>query len=427
MPTRTPSSSSFRFAIGLAAALAAAGCASSSGKQPGPGTPAPPPVQYDMEPIRIDATKGPAGLQIEAYDAPELFEQGDIALAEKRHDDAARLYAKLLHSFPDSRYSRPALYNLGLAHTGRHDWAAAVAAFQRLADKYPSHADARDALFQLGACHAELGNWSASGEVFARILERSDLTADDRIEAIARRGFAQFNLGDLDAAEITFRAVQTYRKRIESDERLGTDFYLAFSQYHLAHITHRRFQAIELRLPEAQMDRDLDEKARLLLQAQRGYIETIKLGNPAWASAAGFQAGSLYEELHDAFMRAPVPPELEGEAREVYMEELNKKIRVLLDKSMRIHRSNLLMIERLGANTDWAEKSRAAYAKLLKLLEPRLPGAAPAPTSRPDAAAASDSISPAPAVPPTPAPPRRAEPPAREEPADADSVRRQIL
>jgi tetratricopeptide (TPR) repeat protein len=381
-----------------------------------------------MDPIRIDATKGPAGLQLDAYDSPELFERAGAALSDKRFDDAVRLYAKLLHNFPDSREARPALYNLGLAQAGRQDWAAAISAFQQLVGKYPNHPDSRDALFQVGACYAEQSNWPSSAEVFARILERADLSADDRIEAIARRGFAQFNLGDLDSAEKTFRAVQAYRKKIENEERLSTDFYLAFSQYHLAHITHRRFQAVQLRLPEEQMDKDLDEKARLLLQAQRGYIETIKFGNPAWASAAGFQVGSLYEELYDAFMRAPVPPNLQGEARDVYLEELHKKIRVLLEKSMRWQRENLLMIERLGVNTDWAEKSKLAYAKLLRLLDPQValePGAA----SGASAVGGSDAKAPvAPSPPAAPeAPSRRAAPPVPESPSDADAVRRQIL
>jgi len=381
-------------------------------------------VKYDMDPIRIDATKGPAGMQIEAYDAPELFEQAGVALSDKRFDAAAKLYAKLLKGFPDSAYARPSLYNMGLAHIGSKNWAEAIDAFKGLIDKYPTHADARDSLFQLGACYAEQVNWPASAEVFARILERSDLSADDRIEALARRGFAQFNLGDLDTAEKTFRAVLSYRQKIENEERLATDFYLAFSQYHLAQISHQRFQAVKLRLPEAQMDKDLDQKASLLLQAQRSYIETIKYGNPAWASAAGFQVGSLYEELYDAFMRAPVPPELRGEAREVYQEELHKKIRVLLEKSMRWQRENLLMIERLGVNTDWAEKSKLAYVKLLKLLEPKPAGApedAPIPAAEPQK-------SPAAVPPPTPpAPPHRGEVPDGTRPGDADVVGRQVL
>jgi len=73
-------------------------------------------------------------------------------------------------------------------------------------------------------------------------------------------------------------------------------------------------------------------------------------------------------------MRAPIPPDLKGEAREIYQEELHKKIRVLLGIHA-LQRENLLMIERLGVNTDWAEKSKLAYAKLLKLLAPKIPGA----------------------------------------------------
>ena len=399
---------------------ASLGACATSGTHPPVGPESGPVVKYEMDPIRIDATHGPAGTQIDAYDAPELFERAGVALSDKRFDAAANLYAKLLKSFPDSAYARPSLYNLGLAQIGSKNWAEAIDAFKGLIDKYPTHADAKDASFQLGACYAEQTNWPASAEVFARILERSDLSADDRIEALGRRGFAQFNLGDLDTAEKTFRAILSYRKKIEAEERLATDFYLAFSQYHLAQISHRRFQAVELRLPEAQMDKDLDQKASLLLQAQRAYIDTIKYGNPAWASAAGFQVGSLYEELYDAFMRAPVPAELKGEAREVYQEELHKKIRVLIEKSLRWQRENLLMIERLGVNTDWAEKSKLAYAKLLKLLDPQVPGA-PADTATPE-------TPPAAVPPPTPpAPPHRGEVPERTPPADSDAAGRQVL
>jgi tetratricopeptide (TPR) repeat protein len=400
----------------LASICALAACGTTGQAPPAnPGTPA---VHYDMEPIAIEAKRGEAGVQIESYDAEELFEQAGSALSQKRYDDAVRLYDKLLASFGDSPYARPAMYNRGLAFRDKKDWNAAVEAFKTMAEKYESHPDAKDGLFQLGACYAELTNWPASGQVFVRLLERHDLTADDRIEAMARRGFAQFNLADLDAAEKTFRAVFAYKQKIEADERLATDFYLAFSQYHLAQITHHRFRAVSLRLPESQMDRDLDQKASLLLQAQRGYIETIKFGNPGWASAAGFQVGTLYEELYDSFMNAPVPRDLKGEAREVYLSELHKKIRILLEKSVKWQRENLLMIERLGVNTDWAEKSKLAYAKLIRLLDPK---------------ASPEELVPGPArkdqAPPAPKPPVREAPgtPPATPPTDEAAPQRRIL
>ncbi len=403
------------FRAGVVAALIALSCA---GMQTKPAAPPGPAVHYDMEPVKIQATQGPAGTQVESFDAQELFEHAGAALSQNRYDEAVRLYDKLLANFPESPYARPAFYNRGLAYRDKKDWAAAVRSFSALGDKYPDHADVKDALFQMGACYAEMANWPASGEVFDRLLGRADLTADDRIEAMARKGFAQFNLGDLDAAEKTFRAVLAHKKQIEGVERLATDFYLAFSQYHLGQVTHQRFRAQELRPPEAQMERDLENKATLLLQAQRAYIEAIKYGSPAWASAAGFQVGSLYEELYDAFTGAPVPAELSGEARQVYAEELHKKIRVLLEKSVRWYRENLLMIERLGVNTDWAEKSKVAYAKLLKLLDPNpIKDSAPPGPGRPPAPGA---------PPPTPSPPQRDREPDRPPDTD-DAVQRRVL
>jgi len=350
-----------------------AGCGTTAGQGTGAQTGPAPVVHLDMEPIKIEATTDAAGTHIEAFDAAELFEMAGKALSDKRFDDAAKGYGKLLENFPESSYARPSYYNLGLAYIGNKDWSSAVDAFKNLIDKYPNHPDAKDSSFQLGACYAEEGNWPASAEVFARLLDRSDLNADDRIEAISRRGFAQFNLGDLGAAEKTFRAAMAFKQAIENQERLSTDFYLAFSQYHLGQIFHERFRKAALRLPEAQLDKDLEEKAHLLLTAQRAYIDTIKFGNPAWASAAGFQVGSLYEELYDAFLSVPIPPELDKEAQVVYREELFKKIRILLEKSLRWQRENLLMIERLGVTTEWAEKSRLAYTKLQRLLDPKLP------------------------------------------------------
>src|SRR4029079_11836409 len=106
------------------------------------------------------------------------------------------------------------------------------------------------------------------------------------------------------------------------------------------------------------------------------------MDNPQWASASGSQVASLYEEFYDAFMAAPVPPELLGprndEKRGVYFEELRKKIRVLLEKSLRWNEQNLLMMERFGVQNEWRDKTKLAYAKLQKLLDPSAPMDAPA-------------------------------------------------
>lgn len=382
-------------AVALVGASCAHGTAASSKQGPPPAV-----THFEMEPIKISAVSGPEGVHIESFDAADLFDQGSKALSEKRHADAIAAYERLLREFPDTRHTRAALYNCGLAYQGQKDWANAIARFKSLAETHAESSDAKDALFQMGATYAEMGNWPSSIEVLVRVLERKDLSADDRLEALGRRGYAQLQLSDLDAAERTFRSALGFFKQIETEERLETDFYLALAHYHLGQISHSRFRAIKLRLPDVQMSADLDEKARLLLTAQRQYIDTIKLGNPEWASASGFQIASLYEELYDAFAHAPVPPDLTRpdakEKRELYFEELRKKIRVLLEKSVRTHEANLLMMERLGVRNEWRDKSKLAYAKMQRLLDPSF---------RPDPSDLASAASPdRPAQPATPPP-----------------------
>lgn len=389
--------------------------------------PSAPVTRYEFEPLKIQVVKEGGGTHIEAFDAADLFEQAGAALSAGRLDDAIGIYDRLLAEFAESRYTRAALYNVGLAHQGKKDWARAVVRFKALADGHPESAESKDALFQLGACYAEQANWPTSAEVFARVLERKDLTADDKIEALARRGFAQFNLKDLDTAERTFKSALLYWKQIETEERLATDFYVGLCQYHLGKIPHERFRAIALRLPETQMSRDMDDKARLLLAAQRQYIDTIRLGNPQWASASGYQIGSLYQEFYDAFVRAPLPPELgsasKKEAREVYVDELRKKIRVLLEKAVRVHEQNLLMLERVGLDNEWREKSKMAYAHLQKLLDPKA-------TLDASDAGGSDTDRPpplptSPAATPRTAPTPREPAPAESSPSPAPNERRE--
>ena len=362
-----------RFAVLVAVGFAAAACAGKNKNDV--NVPAGAQVEHvEMDPIKITAVRGPDGVHLETFDATELFEHAGAALSEKRYDDAIRAYDRLLQEFPDTRFTKAALYNCGLAFQGKKDWQTAIARFQRLSQGFSGTQDAKDAQFQIGASYAEMGNWPTSATVFAEILERRDLTADDRIEATARRGFAQFQLKDLETAERTFSSALYYFRSIEKEERLQTDFFLALARYHLGQIPHERFRAVPLRLPVKQMAIDMENKAHELLVAQRQYIETIKLGNPAWASASGYQIGSLYEEFYDAFIHAPIPAELLGEGnvekREVYYEELRKRIRILLEKSLRTHEQNLLMLERLGVQNEWRDKSKLAFANLKKMLDP---------------------------------------------------------
>ena len=309
----------------------------------------------------------------EVIDARTLFEQAGVDLSEKNYADAARKYDLITSSFKDSPLVMPSFYNAGLAYESLDDYKTAADRYRAAADKAPDSQDGLDARYKLGACLAELGNWPASREVYARLLEHKDLPLGDRMEAATRKGYAEFKLGDLATAERTFNhAIDDFGAH-ETEERLDTNFFVGMAQYHLGLIAHERYKQAQVHLPEKRMAEELEAKAGLLLDAQARYVKAIRVKNPDWAAAAGFQIGALYRDFYDSMINAPLPDPVKADAelREVYFEELKKKIRPLLEKALRTQENVVLMAERTGVMNDFVKKSNTEMDALRRLLAPQ--------------------------------------------------------
>jgi len=334
-----------------------------------------------MEPMRVEVVRaGPSPL-LESYDATSLFEEAGVLLGARDFDGALALYDRLLTKFPDSRFASAALYNSGLAAEGKGDFVAAAERYKTLAERYPTTRDGRDGLFLLGSVYAELKQWQASAEVFERIVAARDLEFQDRIEALARKGLAHYEMGDLDRTERTMREAVAVYQRESQLERLDSGFFAGMAHHYVAVVSHARCQQVPVRLPQAQMAIDLNEKAGLLLQAQNEYIATIRIKDPHWATAAGYQIGALYTQFHDALLAAPIPPELNEEARQIYVEELGKTIRPLIEKAVGVFEKTVLMAERVGVRNDWVERTNGQLDVLRQLLSGEQDRGVPLPPS----------------------------------------------
>ncbi len=370
------------------------------------------PRRLKLEPIKVIASDG--GKRIEVLDATGLFDAAGRHLSAKQHRQALRHYDRLLLHFPKTRFSAPALYNAGLAHEALYEYDEAAKRYRTLVAGYGETRDAVDASFRLGGCLAELHRWKDSAQVFATLSQRKDLTAGDRIEAFARKGLAEFRQHDHDAARKTLVAAVAYARKIEGVERLDHDFFLAMSYYYLAAIPHVRFRLSKIDRGK-KMGKTLDAKAKLLLVSQRRYIETIRVKNPYWATAAGFQIGSLYKEFYNTLMTAL--PDFKKAARDnaktakislakaekqlvrVYIEELHKKVKPLLKKAIRVFEKNIVMGTRVGIRSQWLAKSRHQIRELKRLLLAKpaevvrlLPKAPRLPEDQPGAPPASEPV-----------------------------------
>lgn len=329
--------------------------------------PAPREQHVTMDPMTFQAS--PSG-SVEMTDAASLFEKGGAAYGEKDFDAALALFDRIVAEWPQSSYAVPALYNAGLSLEAKGDLATAAQRYRRITVEYPTSKDVLDAWYRLGFVLAEAKSWPAAVDTYGKILERKDLTLGDRLEALARRGVAQLNAHDVLAAEHTFRDELAFYHAHESEERLDSDFFVAMGAYYLGECAHEQYRALPVRLPEKQMTRDLEAKARMLLVAQSRFIDAMRVNNGEWATAAGFQIGSLYREFYDDLVGAPVPPELTGEARDVYLEEVRKQVRNLLQKAITIHEKNVMMAERIGEKNDWVRRSNEQLEQLKRLVMP---------------------------------------------------------
>jgi tetratricopeptide (TPR) repeat protein len=333
-----------------------------------------------LEPIELTVTaKG----DMRVTDALGLFEAGGRDLGAQHYQEALKRYDALLARFSESRLVLPALYNAGLAHEGLRQFARAASRYARIVDRFGHRHDAIDATFRLGGCYAELGDWKRSAAVFGRLARRAQLGSSERVEAYARQGLALFRQEDYDASRRALGQGIGLVKRVDAFERLDADFFAAMLYYYFAAIPHAQFRGAAMD-PGSELARDMDEKARLLIVAQGRYIETIRVRNPYWATAAGFQIGSLYREFYDALMRAL--PDFDAAARDnarqagidvalakqqlasAYLEQLHKRIRPLLEKAMRVFEKNVVVARRIGVDGAWIAKSRRQIRELEELI-----------------------------------------------------------
>src|SRR5208337_4304639 len=98
-------------------------------------------------------------------------------------------------------------------------------------------------------------------------------------------------------------------QRDQADERMPEDV-AAKAEFFLGEIYRIYFSALKLDPQSRSVDelgRDLEQKAEELLSAQGHYLRAIRIGSPHWATGAGYRIGSLYQELYDAMVTAPVP------------------------------------------------------------------------------------------------------------------------
>jgi tetratricopeptide (TPR) repeat protein len=373
--------------LGLGALAAAGGCA--TGRSAGRDDAERPAREVVMDPLHI-GLQPDSELGLTDFDAATLFHEGLRLQQAERLDRALLFYDRLLEQFPAARHRSAAAYNAGrcLETLGRP--AEAARRYRLIVDGMPHSQDWIAAVFRLAGVLEQLGRYRPAAEVLQRLLDRRPLRPGDRMDGLVRLGEVFIAAGRLTEAEVVLLRALRHFRTVEREAYLDPE-PAARAQFRLAELAGGRFLAAPLRLPEQQMRRDLEHKARLLLDTQAAYLRAMRWGDPHWATAAGYRIGKLYIELHTALEAAPVPPELDAAEAAVYRELLHDRLEVLLRKALRIFERTLQLAERSRADNSW---TRAARNEMRRIEREVLNGGGKAEASEPRSPARPDSAPP---------------------------------
>jgi tetratricopeptide (TPR) repeat protein len=377
-----------RLELGIACALLFAACGGArQGQSTTPGR-----ELVEMEELHITAARGSQGYELDAYDAADLFKRGTELLNQKKCKEAVELYDRLVSEFATSQYASASFYNAGLCLQALGDFAGAAQRYSGLLQHFADSPDRKDAAFQLAEVEVQLERWSEVMAVVDELLARQDLSADERLEGMARRSQALLGQENFDEAERYARGALAFMRTRPKEDAIKDEFFAAACNYVLAESFRQREQKLDFPQGLEPQKQVLLHRAELLLEAQREYFNTISLknlDNYYWAAASGYRIGNMYDELWRAIMAAPVPANLPASGHAVYHEELAKLIKPLIRHAIRYWEMTQMFIERTGITTSWALKIKSDLDRVRALLleQPEGPGGLPtAPASAEGAA-----------------------------------------
>ncbi len=375
----------------------------------------PPPKHADIDLPEVVVVASPLEERaLGELDETQLFDCGVRAFDAADWNRAAACFSRLADAFPASERVGAATFNsaLSLERLQRYgdalarweaDIALIVAAEKSRAPKDAAlkpTSDEIDATFHAAFAEHELGRLDAAATRLKTLSERPGIPDSRKGEALVQQAVCLVEraeharkAGERDPALLAGRgdAEHLLRAALELYAKAGTDgeadpALLAQAEFWIGEIYRSYFDETTLdpgTQNEKALGAALETKAQFLLSAQGHYLRAIRRGDGEWATASGYRIGELYESLHQQMIDAPMPKLTHDEVA-VYREELKKKVRVLIEKAMKIYEQTLATAERVNAQSDYVRKTHEALERMRAMLieekpHAAAPGAAPAP------------------------------------------------
>ena len=300
------------------------------------------------------------------FNARDVFLRAGASFREKDYETASNLYQKLVEKEPAGRYANVARFNgaLSLERLGRY--LEAVPLYEDVAKRTAGSKDAHDALFRGATCLQAAEKWREAMGMWSRILkpEFPQISVHDRLEAHVGRAWSQEKLGDMARAEQDYKAVFSLHRKNLDNRLIRTTPLVALAHQRVGYLYGSLVESIKIMLPVERMARDIEEKASYFLKAQSHLLDAIRRHHPKYSLSAGHRLGALYESFYQDLMNSEVPDDLGAEDNVIYIRELKKKVRPLIEKAVHTYRRTIELGNRLDFNGQWTKMARQSLERL---------------------------------------------------------------
>jgi cellulose synthase operon protein C len=378
-------------------------------------------AQLAMGPQYATRTESPTGAWIATttLQAMGLFgEAADIAekmaaLGDREHPN----YAKFEHE-------KDATYNAVILREATGDHARAVADGNKFLAAYGSSPEADEVVFQVGRAQQNAGHPKDAAELYQRYVARAK-NLDHRMQGLVLLAQVQLSLNDERGAGASLDQAVALGKQRGRD--LGPDgkFAAAHARYMQGERILAKFEQIQIQGDVKQLKARLKQKADLLKEAAKVFLDCVSLGVAEWTTAALYQIGHMYEAFARSLRDSPPPSDVKTDDQKAdYQAQIEEFAVPMEERSFDAYENGWKKATDLGIYNQWTAKMRDALGRLNGQLYPpfnetgfevrsqgplplppiiEAPGRATTPSGGPSAATPK-------AVVPSAAPPRRAVP-----------------
>lgn len=341
----------------------------------------PRPPEVHLEPVLV--TGSPA---LETFSGKTANQILAAAIDRRRKGDleGARIRLELLlKRFPDAEARPMARYQLGLCYEREEAFNQALEQYTLLVEHFPKARPARDAWFRRALCLEYLGRHREALRSMRHIRE-GDLSDRDRWMLDVQRGISKVRAGRHRRGLRMLDAALDRAEEVDAPSYLRAKAHVVRAELLLG-VAARRYDLQARR--EKRIVNELQERAELVLRAEREIAAATRLEEPEWILEGLLLLGNDYLHFQEALVSSPTPRRLEDEAARTYRQLLEERAQVLLLKAWRHYDEGIALAGRLqytGRPVPALRQARDAL-KLEEIPVPQesSPGEAPEPEATP--------------------------------------------